>query len=87
MLLLSYGRFITEDFAVGVNIKYIRKHFTIPNADGVGFDIGTIFKTPFYGIRFASSISNYGTKMQMSGQDLLVRYDPDPQRMVTMQQL
>jgi len=77
---LSYGRFITDDFAVGVNVKYIRESIFNSNADGVGFDIGTIFKTPFYGIRFASSISNYGTKMQMNGQDLLVRHDPDPQR-------
>ena len=77
---LTYGRFITEDFAVGVNVKYIRESIFDSNADGVGFDIGTIFKTPFYGLRFASSISNYGSKMQMSGPDLLVRHDPDPQR-------
>lgn len=77
---LTYGKFITEDFAVGANVKYIRESIYNSSADGIGFDIGTIFKTPFYGIRFASSISNYGTKLQMSGQDLLIRYDPDPQR-------
>ena len=77
---LSYGKFITEDFSVGVNVKYIRENIFNSSADGIGFDIGTIFKTPFYGIRFASSISNYGTKMQIKGEDLLIRHDPDPQR-------
>lgn len=77
---LTYSRFITEDFAVGFNIKYIREDIFNSTADGLGFDIGTIFKTPFYGIKFASSISNYGSKMQMAGDDLLIRHDPDPTR-------
>jgi len=77
---LTYSRFITEDFAVGFNIKYIREDIFNSTADGLGFDIGTIFKTPFYGLKFASSISNYGSKMQMAGDDLLVRHDPDPTR-------
>lgn len=77
---LTYAKYITEDFSVGANVKYIREDIYNSSASGFGFDIGTIFKTPFYGIRFASSISNYGTKMQMSGDDLLIRYDPDQQR-------
>ncbi len=77
---LSYAKFITENFAVGANVKYIRESIYNSSASGIAFDIGTIFTTPFYGIKFASSISNYGSKMQMSGDDLLVRYDPDPQR-------
>lgn len=77
---ISYARNITTDFAVGANIKYIRENIYNSYADGIAFDIGTIFTTPFYGVRFASSISNYGGKMQMGGQDLLVRHDADPTR-------
>ncbi len=77
---LTYSRFITQDFAVGVNIKYIREDIFNSSADGIGFDIGTVFNTPFYGIKFASSISNYGSKLQMAGDDLLIRHDPDPTR-------
>lgn len=77
---LSFARYITNNFTVGLNIKYIREDIFNSSAQGLGFDIGTIFLTPFYGIRFASSISNYGSKMQMSGDDLLIRHDPDPQR-------
>ena len=77
---LSYARFITEDFIVGANAKLVAENIYHSNAMGVAFDIGTIFKTPFYGVRFGSSISNFGTKMQMSGNDLLTRYNVDPTR-------
>ena len=77
---LSYARNITEDFTAGITIKYIRELIFNSSADGIAFDIGTIFNTPFYGIRFSSIISNYGPKLQMSGEDLLVRYDADPNR-------
>lgn len=77
---LNYARSITENFIVGLNIKYIREDIRNSSASGVAFDIGTIFTTPFYGVKFASSITNYGTKMQMAGEDLLVRHDPDRQR-------
>ena len=74
---LSYARFITDNFIVGANIKYIRENIYNSSAEGLAIDIGTIFTTPFYGIKFASSISNFGTKMNMTGDDLLVRYDQD----------
>lgn len=77
---LSYARSITEDFSVGMNVKYVVENIYNSSASGVAFDIGTVFNTPFYGIRFASSITNYGTKLQMEGDDLLVRYDQDPTR-------
>lgn len=75
---LSYARYITKDFAVGATFKYIRESIMNSSADGFAFDIGTVFLTPFWGIKFASSITNFGTKMQMTGDDLLVRYDQDP---------
>ncbi len=77
---LSYARNITSDFSVGANVKYVRETIYNSSASGIAFDIGTIFDTPFYGIKFSSSISNYGSKMQMSGSDLLIRYNVDPTR-------
>lgn len=77
---LTYAKYITSDFAVGVTFKYIREGIYNSSAEGFGVDVGTVFTTPFYGIKFASSISNYGSKLQMSGDDLLIRHDPDPQR-------
>lgn len=75
---ISYAKYITQDFAIGVTVKYIRENIYNSSADGFAVDIGTMFNTPFWGIKFASSITNFGTKMQMSGNDLLVRYDQNP---------
>lgn len=77
---ISYAKFITEDFMVGATAKLVTENIYHSSATGFAVDIGTIFKTPFSGIRFASCITNFGTKMQMSGNDLLIRYDVDPQR-------
>jgi len=76
----SYARNITQDFAVGATAKLVTENIYHSNATGVAFDIGTIFTTPFYGVKFASSITNFGTKMQMSGNDLLIRYNVDASR-------
>ncbi len=76
---LSFARNITNDFALGVTAKLVTENIYNSSASGFAFDIGTLFNTPFYGIKFASSITNYGTKMKMDGQDLLIQYDSDPQ--------
>lgn len=75
---LSYARNITEWFSAGITVKYITEGIFNSTANGVAFDVGTLFKTPFWGIKFATIISNYGSKMQMTGEDLLIRYDSDP---------
>jgi hypothetical protein len=77
---LSYARSITEWFSAGITVKYIREGIFNSSADGFAFDVGTLFKTPFYGIKFATIITNYGSKMQMTGDDLLIRHDADPNR-------
>ena len=64
---ISYARNITEDFFVGANIKYIREEIFNSSADGIAFDVGTIFNTPFYGIKFSSIITNFGPKLQITG--------------------
>jgi len=75
---LTYARYLTENFIIGANIKYVQENISNSTAQGVAIDIGTVFKTPFYGIQFATSISNFGTKMEISGQDLLFQSDPLP---------
>ncbi len=77
---LCYARNITESFAAGITVKYITEGIFNSTADGVAFDIGTIFATPFFGINFSTIITNYGSKMQMSGEDILIRHDADPTR-------
>jgi hypothetical protein len=75
---ISYARFLTDRFSIGGTFKYIRETIYNSAATGIAFDVGTIYETPFAGIRLGASISNFGTKMQMTGEDLNVRVDIAP---------
>ncbi len=74
----SYSRNLTDKFSIGGTFKYIRETIYNSSASGIAFDVGTIYETPFAGIRLGASISNFGTKMQMTGEDLNVRVDIAP---------
>jgi len=77
---LTYSRYLYQRFMIGVNVKYVREFISESVAQGVALDIGTIFDTPFWGIRFSTSIRNFGTKLQMSGEDLLFQTGLDQTR-------
>jgi hypothetical protein len=67
---LTYARNLTDQFSIGITAKYVREF--IWNSDAVGFatDIGTIYRIPVLNeLRLAASISNFGTKMELSGRD------------------
>lgn len=74
----TYSRSLTDRFSIGGTFKYIRETIYNSSASGIAFDAGTIFETPFAGIRLGASISNFGTKMQIDGEDLNVRVDIAP---------
>jgi len=75
---LSYARALTDRFAIGGSVKRIQERIWNSTASATAFDVGTQFVTPFYGIRLGAAISNFGSKLQMGGDDLLVRVDIDP---------
>lgn len=75
---LSYGRSLTDRFSFGATAKVINEKIWNSGATGVGFDVGTMFVTPFSGIRLGAAIANFGTKMQMAGDELLIVVDIDP---------
>jgi len=74
----SFARMLYQDFMIGANVKYVRQDISSSSATSFAIDIGTIFTTPFWGLKFASSITNFGTKLQMTGEDLIIQHDPDP---------
>lgn len=77
-LSLSYARALTDRFAVGGSVKYIAERISYSMASGLALDIGTLFVTPFQGLRLGAAITNFGTKMRMRGDDLLTIVDIDP---------
>lgn len=74
---LGYATKLTDRFSIGFNFKYIQEHIYHSSADGFAFDIGTLYITGLNGMKIGMSITNYGTKMQMKGQDMLIQVDVD----------
>lgn len=76
---ISYARNLTENFAIGFNAKYIREYIWNESAQGFAIDIGTFYRIQFLNeTRLGASISNFGTKMKLSGRDLLVLTNTGP---------
>ena len=80
---LSYGRKIVQWFSFGASIKYISSSIWHMSASAAAVDLGVIIDTDFIspdgkrenGLKIGMSISNYGTKMQYDGIDLLQPID------------
>ncbi|NNF04065.1 MAG: PorV/PorQ family protein [Rhodothermales bacterium] len=75
---LSYARALTDRFAIGSTVKYIRERIWHSSASGTAFDIGVLFTTPYRAMRLGASMSNFGPKMQMTGRDIIFSSDPSP---------
>jgi hypothetical protein len=75
---LSYARQLTDAFSIGFTGKYINERVYNSSAQGFALDVGALFDTRFHGLKLGMSISNYGTKMQLNGRDMLVQHDIAP---------
>jgi len=73
----SFARELTDRFSFGFNAKYIRETLWHCHSSGFALDAGVLFTTQFYNLKLGASISNYGTKLKLEGQDLLVQHDID----------
>jgi hypothetical protein len=75
---VSYARNLTNKFSIGGTVKYISENIAKSKANGIAIDVGTMFTTPFRDIRLGVSVSNFGQKMRIAGEDLLVQKDIEP---------
>lgn len=75
---VSYANSLTDKFSIGGTMKLVQERIYNSNATGLVFDVGTLFDTPFWGIRLGVSVANVGTKFQMGGEDLNTRVDIAP---------
>jgi hypothetical protein len=76
---VSYAINLTDNFAIGFNPKLIYQTLWKMNATAFAMDVGVQYRTPFAGIILAAAVSNFGTKMQLSGNSNLVLIDLDLQ--------
>ena len=76
---ISYGKAITEWFAFGAGVKYISSQIWQVTGAAIAVDLGVMVKTKYFsvsgdqgdGLSIGMSISNYGTKLQYDGINLL----------------
>ncbi|MEW6509847.1 MAG: PorV/PorQ family protein [Bacteroidota bacterium] len=75
---LAYGIKLTNEFSIGFNPKLVYQRIWKMSASALAIDVGVKYITPFKGITLGMAISNFGQKMQMTGQNAVVLYDSDP---------
>jgi len=72
---VGWGRKFTDRFSFGANVKYIEERIWHMKASSVAVDLGTTFKTQFRDLKVGMSVSNFGGKMQLEGDDTLIEVD------------
>lgn len=83
---LTYGRYVSQQFRVGLTGKIIRQRIWNEVASGVALDIGTQYDISWRKMTLAMSMMNFGPEMKFDGPDLDITHDADrtfPNRIVT----
>ena len=76
---LSYGRQVTDRFSLGGSVKFIRQQIWNETAQGFAADLGTQFRTDFFGgLTIGAAVTNFGTDLRLGGRDLRRFYDTQP---------
>lgn len=75
---LGWGRKFTDRFTFGANVKYIEQRVWHMRASSVAVDLGTTFLTQFRDLKVGMSVSNFGNKMRLEGDDTLIEVDIAP---------
>jgi hypothetical protein len=91
---ISYAKYLTDRFSVGLTVKYIEQRIWNESASGFAFDIGTQYRLDFQNLTIAMSMSNFGADMKFDGPDLDFTYRKDdeypqsrlvPSRLLTLE--
>ncbi len=78
-LAATVAKSVTDWFQVGVTVKYIQEKIYTEEANGVAFDIGSLFNTGIWGLKIGMALSNFGTDMAFGGPSTtyVLRSDPN----------
>jgi hypothetical protein len=79
MLGVSYARHLTEDFSVGITMKYVNQRIWNETANGFAVDVGTQYRIGIEDLSIGMSMTNFGPDMRYDGRDLSVQYDASTQ--------
>lgn len=64
---VSYARQMTDRFAFGATVKYVREAIDTYAASNVVFDLGMRFQTPLSGLRIGGTVQNFGREAKYVG--------------------
>lgn len=77
---VSYSRRLTDRFSIGFTGKFLQERIFNLSARGAAFDLGVLYDTPVKNLTLGATISNFGTKMRLSGRDLFFNASPSQQQ-------
>ncbi len=63
-LAVSYSRYLTDRFSIGITVKYIGEFVHDYSASGWAADVGTLYNTGFRGFKIGMVITNFGPDMK-----------------------
>jgi long-subunit fatty acid transport protein len=79
MIGATYARKLTQDFSVGVSLKFVNQQIWNESSTGLAFDVGTQYRIGIGDLTIGMSMTNFGADMKYDGEDLRVKYDNDSQ--------
>ncbi len=74
---VSYARYLTDRFNVGITVKYVYQRIWNETSSGFAFDIGTQYQLDFQNLTIAMSMTNFGGDLKYDGPDLDFTYRKD----------
>ena len=75
---ITYSRNLSDRFSIAGTGKMVVQRIWRESATGWALSAGLLYITPFNDLKIGMSIANFGTDMQLAGEDLFVTNDPDP---------
>ncbi len=67
---ITFAGYLTDQFSFGITAKYINNSFADMDANGIAFDVGTMYNFGIRNIKLGFSIHNLGTEQKFTGQGL-----------------
>lgn len=70
---------LTDNFSIGFNPKVVYQGIWKMSDYAFAIDFGVLYNTPFKGVTLGMAVTNFGSKMSLSGTSAVVLYDDDPE--------
>jgi hypothetical protein len=74
---LSYAFSLTDRFAFGLTAKFVNQRIWFESGSAFAGDLGIFYATPLEGLHLGLCMSNFGTSIQLAGNNLASTTSPD----------